>query len=262
MDYVEKEALSIPEAVFSAARALGIDEKDAQVQVLSAPGARRVKVRVGMPGAVMPAADAPSASASHEAPASAGRSEAREERAERPEREPRRDYAAGRSDYAAHPPLSATLPSEAQAQSAKADLEKLLGLMATPGQVELKERAGNTVLNIVSPAHESILIGRRGQTAEALQHLVLEMMQRREKDAALYLVVDVADYHGRAEERLIEKARTLAAKVLAEGGEESMGPLSSAERRVVHVELKPMDGIETFSVGNSSTKKLIIKRKG
>jgi len=43
------------------------------------------------------------------------------------------------------------------------------------------------------------------------------MMQRREKDGALYLVVDVADYHGRAEERLIEKARTLAAKVLAEG---------------------------------------------
>jgi predicted RNA-binding protein Jag len=41
-----------------------------------------------------------------------------------------------------------------------------------------------------------------------------------------------------------------------------MGPLSSAERRVVHMELKPMEGIETFSVGNSSTKKLIIKRKG
>jgi spoIIIJ-associated protein len=264
MDYVEKEALSIPEAVFSAARALGIDEKDAQVQVLSAPGARRVKVRVGIPGAVMPAADAPSAGVSHEAPAGSGHAEAREERperSERPDREPRRDYAAGRSDFSSPAPVR-NAPSQAQAQSAKADLEKLLGLMATPGQVELKERAGNTVLNIVSPAHESILIGRRGQTAEALQHLVLEMMQRREKDAALYLVVDVADYHGRAEERLIEKARSLAAKVLAEGGEESMGPLSSAERRVVHVELKPMDGIETFSVGNSSTKKLIIKRKG
>jgi spoIIIJ-associated protein len=254
MDYVEKEALSVPEAVFSGARALGIDEKDAQVQVLSAPGARRVKVRVGIPGAVMPSVEVAAVSTN------TGQVASREEHGERPEREGRRDYSAGRSDFSSPAPIR-NAPSESQAQSAKADLEKLLSLMATPGQVELKERAGNTVLNIVSPAHESVLIGRRGQTAEALQHLVLEMMQRREKDAGLYLVVDVADYHGRAEERLIEKARTLAAKVLAEGGEESMGPLSSAERRVVHVELKPMEGIETFSVGNSSTKKLIIKRK-
>jgi spoIIIJ-associated protein len=255
MDYIEKEALSVPEAVFAAARALGIDEKDAQVQVLSAAGARRVKVRVGIPGAVMPSAETPSAT-------TGGASALREERSgEEPRREERRDSSAGRSDYSA-PAVVRTAPNAAQAQAAKADLEQLLTLMATPGQVELKERAGNVVLNIVAPAHESILIGRRGQTAEAMQHLVLEMMQRREKDGALYLVVDVADYHGRAEERLIEKARTLAAKVLAEGGEESMGPLSSAERRVVHVELKPMDGIETYSVGNSSTKKLIIKRKG
>lgn len=255
MDFVEKEALSVPEAVFAAARALGIEESEAQVQVLSAPGARRVKVRVGRPGVTMPEAGAPQASSSDSAPAP------REERGERPERsEGRRDYSSGRPDMGSAPVRNA--PNAAQAQAAKADLEQLLTLMATPGQVELKERAGNTVLNIVAPAHESILIGRRGQTAEAMQHLVLEMMQRREKDSGLYLVVDVADYHGRAEERLIEKARTLAAKVLAEGGEESMGPLSSAERRVVHVELKPMDGIETFSVGNSSTKKLIIKRKG
>lgn len=251
MDYIEKEALSVPEAVFAAARALGIDESEAQVKVLSAPGARRVKVLVGKPGVTLPegsaapaAAEAPSASRESQAP-----------------REPRRDYSAGRGDQSA-PAVQRTAPTTAQAQAAKADLEKLLQLMATPGEVELKERAGNTVLNIIAPTHESLLIGRRGQTAEAMQHLVLEMMQRREKDGALYLVVDVADYHGRAEERLIEKARSLAAKVLAEGGEESMGPLSSAERRVVHVELKPMDGIETYSVGNSSTKKLIIKRKG
>ncbi len=249
MDFIEKEALSIPEAVFAAARALGIEESEAQVQVLSGPGARRVKVRVGRPGVTMPAAGAPS---SETAPAP------REERSE--QAEARRDYSSGRSDQGA-PSVVRTAPNAGQAQAAKSDLEKLLVLMATPGQVELKERAGNVVLNIVAPAHESLLIGRRGQTAEAMQHLVLEMMQRREKDGGLYLVVDVADYHGRAEERLIEKARTLAAKVLAEGGEESMGPLSSAERRVVHVELKPMEGIETFSVGNSSTKKLIIKRK-
>jgi spoIIIJ-associated protein len=257
MDYIEKEALSVPEAVFAAARALGIDEKDAQVRVLSAPGARRVKVLVGKPGVTLPET---SASSSHDnAPSASAPSESREAR---PPREERGDRG-GRPSYNSAPvAVERTAPSRAQAEAAKADLEKLLALMGTPGQVELKERAGNTVLNILSPEHEALLIGRRGQTAEAMQHILLEMLNRRENATGLYLVVDVADYHGRAEERLIEKARTLAAKVMEEGGEQSMGPLSSAERRVVHLELKPMEGLETFSVGNSSIKKLIIKRKG
>lgn len=268
MDYIEKEALSVPEAVFAAARVLGIDEKDAQVRVLSAPGARRVKVLVGKPGITLPetgSAPAASSSSSSDAPSEAreprpsvSSGQAREERGERGG--DRRD---GRPSYGSAPAaVERTAPSQAQAEAAKADLEKLLALMGTPGQVELKERAGNTVLNILSPEHEALLIGRRGQTAEAMQHLVLEMLNRREGATGLYLVVDVADYHGRAEERLIEKARALAAKVMEEGGEQSMGPLSSAERRVVHLELKPMEGLETFSVGNSSIKKLIIKRKG
>jgi len=257
MDYIEKEALSVPEAVFAAARALGIEEADAQVKVLSAPGARRVRVLVGKPGVALPEGSAP-ASAPSAAPAATASFEPRSESPRRSQDE-RRD--GGRGGYSS-PPVERVAPSADQAQAAKADLEKLLALMGTPGQVELKERAGNTVLNIVSPEHESLLIGRRGQTAEAMQHLVLEMLNRREGSAGLYLVVDVADYHGRAEERLIQKARELAAKVREEGGEQSMGPLSSAERRVVHLELKPMEDLETFSVGNSSIKKLIIKKKG
>lgn len=257
MDYVEKEALSVPEAVFAAARVLGIDEKDAQVRVISAPGARRVKVLVGKPGVALPESGSASAGPSNAGEASA---EKRESRAPREERGDRRG---DRPSYSSAPAaVERTAPSQSQAEAAKADLEKLLALMGTPGQVELKERAGNTVLNILSPEHEALLIGRRGQTAEAMQHILLEMLNRREGATGLYLVVDVADYHGRAEERLIEKARALAAKVMEEGGEQSMGPLSSAERRVVHMELKPMEGLETFSVGNSSIKKLIIKRKG
>ena len=271
MDYVEKEALSVPEAVFAAARVLGIDEKDAQVRIISAPGARRVKVLVGKPGVTLPeGGSAPTAGASSASSPSTGsgqahESEAREPRAPREERGDRggRGDRGDRPSYSSAPAaIERTAPSQAQAEAAKADLEKLLALMGTPGQVELKERAGNTVLNILSPEHEALLIGRRGQTAEAMQHILLEMLNRREGATGLYLVVDVADYHGRAEERLIEKARTLAAKVMEEGGEQSMGPLSSAERRVVHLELKPMEGLETFSVGNSSIKKLIIKRKG
>ena len=254
MDYVDKEALSVPEAVFAAARVLGIEEKDAQVQVLSAPGSRRVKVRVGRPGVVLPPVEAASA----EVPAP------REERAEG-RREGRGDGRPERfarpADPSPQPAAQRNAPSPAQAGRAKGDLERLLAAMATPATVELKERAGNVVLNIVAPEHENLLIGRRGQTAEALQTLINEFMGRREGDPTLYLVVDVADYHGRAEERLIERAKGLAAQVLQEGGEVSMGQLSAAERRVVHLTLKAMEGVESFSVGQGSVKKLVIKKK-
>ena len=247
MDWIEKEAPSVPEAVFAAARALGIEEKDAQVQVLSAPGARRAKVRVGRPGVAMPEpGSAPTAA--EEAPERAPRAERQEHRSSRPAEESR-------------PATVRNRPTPEQAEAVRAQLAEMLNLMGTPGEVEVKERAGNVVLNVAGSEHESLLIGRRGQTVEALQHLLLEMCQRREKDASLYFVVDVADYFGRQEQRLVEKARGLAEQVLREGGEMSLGPLSPAERRVVHVELKPMEGIETFSVGSGSTKKLVIRKK-
>ncbi|MGH7442558.1 MAG: protein jag [bacterium] len=244
MDYVEKEGLSIPEAVFSAARELGIDEKDAQVQVLSAPGARRVKVRVGRPGVVLPVVDAPLASSASGEP-----------RAPRPSMTQATPAEQGSS------PVQRSAPNPGQAGRAAADLERLLVAMGTPGSVECVERSGNLVLNVQSSQHENLLIGRRGQTVDALQTLINEFMAHREGDASLFVVVDVADYRGRQEQRLVEKALALAAQVLDAGGEANMGPLSSAERRVVHLALKSVAGVESFSVGQGGTKKLVIQKK-
>ncbi|HTA16537.1 MAG TPA: R3H domain-containing nucleic acid-binding protein [bacterium] len=253
MDFIEKEGLSVPEAVFAAARALGIDEKDAQVQVLSAPGARRVKVRVGLPGAQLPAVgELPRSEAT------GGGHAPGQPVSERPERV---EHYAKPADYAAQAPVR-NIPDAGQARRAADDLERLLAAMGTPGAVECKERAGNMVLNVLSSEHENLLIGRRGQTAEALQTLINEFMGRREGDPGLYVVVDVADYHGRQEQRLVEKALALAEQVLADGVQASMGQLSSVERRVVHLTLKSVAGVESFSVGQGSVKKLVIQKKG
>jgi spoIIIJ-associated protein len=249
MDFIEKEGLSVPEAVFAAARALGIEEKDAQVQVLSQPGARRVKVRVGIPGAVLPAVGAPAPEAARPSFSQAEAQPQHEERYEKP------------ADYGSTAPLRKA-PDAGQALRAAEDLERLLAAMGTPATVERKERAGNVVLNVQSSEHENLLIGRRGQTAEALQTLVNEFMGRREGDASLFVSVDVADYHGRQEQRLVEKALALAEQVLKDGGQASMGQLSSMERRVVHMTLKTIDGVESFSVGQGSVKKLVVQKKG
>jgi spoIIIJ-associated protein len=243
MDYIEKEALSIPEAVFSAAMALGIEEKDAQVQVLSAPGSRRVKVRVGRPGAVLPAVEVLAAAAPAEPAAQHAAAPA-----------PQASYAPSRGGSERLP------PSQAQAEALRADVEELLRLMGTPSQVEIKSHAGNTVLNLTGE-FEGLLIGKRGMTLDAFQSVVQQMLFKASANPDLYVVVDVADYRTRQERKLMDKARDLANQVLAEGGEQTMGSLSPAERRVVHLEIKGMEGVESFSVGSGSSKKVVIKKK-
>lgn len=237
MDIIEKEGLSVPEAVFSACLTLGIDEKDAQVQVLSSPGARRAKVRVGRPGAAMPPADGPSAQAS--APVASSAPEA-------PLQKP--------ADYAPKSSIR-TPPSPERADGLRKDLEQLLRLMGIESAVEVKEHAGNTIFNIKS-AKEGLLIGKRGMTLEALQ-LVAERML-----GGAYGVVDVDDYKTRGERKIMDLAKEAAQKVFAEGGQQTLGPLDAAERRLVHLEIKAMDGVESFSVGDGSRKKVVIQKKG
>lgn len=248
MDFIEKEGLSIPEAVFSACRMLDIDEKDAQVQVLSAPGSRRVKVRVGRPGIQMPAAESPSNGGGHASPAAA---QAVTDSA--PLSRPA-DYQAKVSQR--------KQPSAAQAEAARVDLEALLEKMGTPSKVEVKEHAGNTIFNIIGGEREGLLIGKRGATVDALQDALNAMLETATGDRDIFAVVDVADYRIRSERKIMDKAKELAEIVLKEGGQQTMGPLSAAERRLVHLELKPMEGVETFSVGQGSTKKVVIQKKG
>jgi spoIIIJ-associated protein len=151
-------------------------------------------------------------------------------------------------------------PTPEQAEAVRADFEKMLELMGTPSKVEVKEHAGNSIFNITGEK-EGLLIGKRGATLDSLQDTLQAMLLKASGDPDVYGVADVADYRIRQERKIMDKARELAEQVLKDGVQQSMGPLSPAERRVVHLELKPMEGIETFSVGSGSMKKVVIQKK-
>lgn len=258
MDIIEKEGLSVPEAVFSACMSLGIDEKTAQVQVLSAPGSRRVKVRVGKPGAAMPEAGS-SAAALTGAGSSAAAPVQAAPRAATPAPYEASGPVSKPADYA--PKVSVRKqPTPEQAEAARKDFEILLEKMGTPSKVEVKEHAGNIIFNLTGEK-EGLLIGKRGATLEALQDALNGMLEAATGDREVFAVVDVADYRIRQERKVMDQARQLAEMVLADGVQQSMGPLSAADRRLVHLELKPMEGIETFSVGTGSVKKVMIQKK-
>lgn len=235
-DYVEKEAPSVEEAVFAGAMSLGIEEKDAQVQVLAKSKGGRVKVRVGKPGVELPEA-----------------AEAQEIKdsgaAEKSSFEKPRDYS---------PRASKEQPSDEELESLKGHLAQLLELMGTPCEIEVKEKLDNKVLNIVGE-YEGLLIGKKGMTLDALQEVAKRFLDP-EGRSHKHVVIDVADYRGRHEDDLSSYSAQLAEQAMAENQVTSR-PLSPADRRVVHLTLKARGDVETWSVGEGAMKRVVVQKK-
>ncbi|MGH9797989.1 MAG: R3H domain-containing nucleic acid-binding protein, partial [Candidatus Polarisedimenticolia bacterium] len=71
--------------------------------------------------------------------------------------------------------------------------------------------------------------------------------------------VDSGGFRRQREEEIVEIARLTAEKVLAQGEEQALSPLNPYERRLVHLALSEMDGVETKSVGDGFLKRVVIR---
>jgi spoIIIJ-associated protein len=140
-------------------------------------------------------------------------------------------------------------------------LSRLLRGMSLPDKVKLqKDEDGNSVLNIQGPS-SGTLIGRHGHTLEALQYLVSKVVQRVTGDEKSIVIVDVESYLERQKEKLKELALNLAQKAKETGVEIPMRPMSSKDRRVVHLALKDHEHVTTESRGEGLRRKVVIVPK-
>lgn len=140
-------------------------------------------------------------------------------------------------------------------------LSRLLRGMSLPDKVKLqKDTDGNIVLNIQGPS-SGTLIGRHGHTLEALQYLVSKVVQRMTGDERSIIIVDVESYLERQKDKLKELAVNLAQKAKETGVEIPMRPMSSKDRRVVHMTLKDHEHVTTESRGEGLRRKVVIVPK-
>jgi spoIIIJ-associated protein len=114
----------------------------------------------------------------------------------------------------------------------------------------------------IEGGQSSILIGKRGQTLEAMQ-LILDKAVRRLNGHAIRLQVDVEGYLAKKEAGLVRTAQQLAKKVTSKGSPATAGYLNAQDRRIVHLTLKNDPNVRTQSVGEGPFRKLMIypKRK-
>jgi spoIIIJ-associated protein len=104
-----------------------------------------------------------------------------------------------------------------------------------------------------------MLIGRHGQTIDAVQYLANAVMWRRHPDDRKEVVVDAAGYRDRRRATLESLAVRSAERAVADGEPVELEPMTAVERKVIHLCLKEFDGVETTSEGTEPNRYVVIQ---
>jgi spoIIIJ-associated protein len=139
---------------------------------------------------------------------------------------------------------------------ARALAEKLLVLCGLSGQVEVEASREQIDLKICGN-DSSQVIGRQGQTIDALQSLVVLLTDRQIEDRTP-IVLDIGNYRARRASSLRRLARRLSAQVRRSGRPLTVQPLPPEERRILHLALEEETGIESRSVGHGYERKMVV----
>jgi spoIIIJ-associated protein len=141
-------------------------------------------------------------------------------------------------------------------RSAEEVLTRLVS--ALDGQAHIQARGGPQGIFLeITGGEVGMIIGRRGQTLEALQYLTNRIVSHKH-GRPLRIHVDAGGYHRRRRETLEELARRMAEKARASGRPMVVGPFTALERRVIHLTLRHESGLTTVSRGRGELKKVII----
>ncbi len=152
-------------------------------------------------------------------------------------------------------------------QSSPADkavgfLEGLLLRFGTPATVAVKEDFDNKTIKIqLSGENMGAVIGRRGDTLDAMQYLT-SIVTNRDEEERWRVVVDTENYRERREDTLEELAKKTAQKVLKYKKGVALEPMTPHERRIIHACLQEVEGIMTYSVGSEPSRKVVVAPEG
>lgn len=145
-------------------------------------------------------------------------------------------------------------------QVAATAYEFLTGLLETLGvEGEVSTRIdGETAHVDVGGEDLGALIGRRGQSLDALQEITRTAVQRRLRHR-VRLLLDVEGYRARRREALADHARSMAERAKERGSEIEFEPMNAYERKIVHDAIAEVDGTESFSEGEEPDRKVIVR---
>ena len=145
------------------------------------------------------------------------------------------------------------------AEKGKEFLEKMFAQMGLIVMIE-KMFTNDKITFQVHGEDLGILIGKHGQTLDAIQYLT-NLVAHKEVSGHCHIVVDVENYRARREETLINLAKRLAAKVKRNRQKVSLEPMNAFERKIIHTALHDDTHIVTESAGDEPFRHIVISYK-
>lgn len=142
-------------------------------------------------------------------------------------------------------------------EEARRVVQRTVDLMGLAAMATVAEESDDQIIIDMAGADIGILIGRRGETLQALQ-LIAAAVFHRKTGAEVRLVVDAEGYRDRRTETLTGRALQIANEVRASGKEAVLDSLSAFERRVVHMALADDPDVYTYSEGEGRDRVLVI----
>lgn len=154
--------------------------------------------------------------------------------------------------------VKAWLKHPEEVSTAQASLKKVLESLELDGQVEANYDWENSTIsiNIVSD-DAAMLIGRQGQTLDALQYLLQLIVNSKEMN----IVLDVANYRERHREHLVKVAEGIADRVLRQRRRITLKPMDARDRKIIHEAVKVFPELSSSSVGVEPNRRVVVSLK-
>jgi spoIIIJ-associated protein len=153
-----------------------------------------------------------------------------------------------------------SLEAESPAGIAKEFLAELTKLMGVEVSIDMGTDAEGNVYGFMQGDTLGILIGRRGETLDALQYLT-SLKVNRGKDSYTRVTLDTENYREKREDTLIRLANRMANRALRTGRRVSLEPMNPYERRVIHYALQKNGKVDTHSEGDEPSRHVVITLK-
>lgn len=137
----------------------------------------------------------------------------------------------------------------------------LVGMGFTDVGVTAREAAEDVYFEITCSEDYGNIIGRRGETLDALQYLT-RLFVNRANDNNKRVALNVGDYRARREETLRALAKRQAQRVLKYGRSSSLEPMNPYERRIIHTAIQEIEGVTSHSVGEGDRRRVVVTPEG
>ena len=271
MSYIDVTGKTEDEAISNALRQLGLERDDVSVEILERAksgflglGAQPAKIRVTYgPRAEETAAPAEKAS---EAPVEK-QPEAVKAETKKParpaEKKPEKKQEK-KAEKAAEAPAEQPAPAELgeevndeKAQAIRTFLSGLLEQMETPADIHVYLPEKGRYKVILEGKNLGALIGRRGETLDAIQQLTSYSVNRT-GSGRVRIQLDAENYRERREQSLEHLAKKVAAKVVKYRRSVTLEPMNAYERHVIHTALQEVPNVTTYSTGMEPNRRVIV----